>query len=64
MHCEYPNYVNFVHVESDKMLALFLGENPRNGIMSPKLKNYRLEAGRFEDFVSYGLKSFAHEEVT
>ncbi len=25
---------------------------------------YRLEAGRFEDFVSYGLKSFAHEGVT
>jgi hypothetical protein len=29
----------------------------------PKLNYYRLEAGRFEDFVSYGLKSFAHEGV-
>ena len=28
------------------------------------LNYYRLEAGRFEDFVSYGLKSFAHEGVT
>jgi hypothetical protein len=27
-----------------------------------KLNYYRLEAGRFENFVSYGLKSFAHEE--
>jgi hypothetical protein len=26
------------------------------------LNYYRLEAGRFENFVSYGLKSFAHEE--
>jgi hypothetical protein len=26
-----------------------------------KLNYYRLEAGRFEGFVSYGLKSFAHE---
>jgi hypothetical protein len=25
------------------------------------LNYYRLEAGRFEGFVSYGLKSFAHE---
>lgn len=29
-----------------------------------QLNYYRLEAGRFEDFVSYGLKSFAHEGVT
>lgn len=29
-----------------------------------ELNYYRLEAGRFEDFVSYGLKSFAHEGVT
>ena len=28
------------------------------------LNYYRLEAGRFGDFVSYGLKSFAHEGVT
>ncbi len=28
-----------------------------------ELNYYRLEAGRFEDFVSYGLKSFAHEGV-
>jgi hypothetical protein len=28
------------------------------------LNYYRLEAGRFEDFVSYGLKSFAHAGVT
>jgi hypothetical protein len=28
------------------------------------LNYYRLEAGRFKDFVSYGLKSFAHEGVT
>jgi hypothetical protein len=26
------------------------------------LNYYRLEAGRFEDFVSCGLKSSAHEE--
>ena len=32
--------------------------------MRPKLNYYRLEAGRFGDFVSYGLKSFAHEGVT
>ena len=29
-----------------------------------RLNYYRLEAGRFKDFVSYGLKSFAHEGVT
>jgi hypothetical protein len=29
-----------------------------------ELNYYRLEAGKFEDFVSYGLKSFAHEGVT
>lgn len=29
-----------------------------------QLNYYRLEAGRFEDFVSNGLKSFAHEGVT
>lgn len=29
-----------------------------------ELNDYRLEAGRFEDFVSCGLKSFAHEGVT
>ncbi|HMP07872.1 MAG TPA: GxxExxY protein, partial [Lacipirellulaceae bacterium] len=29
-----------------------------------ELNYYRLEAGRFGDFVSYGLKSFAHEGVT
>jgi hypothetical protein len=29
-----------------------------------KLNYYRLEAGRFEDFVSFGLKSSAHEGVT
>ena len=28
------------------------------------LNYYRMEAGRFKDFVSYGLKSFAHEGVT
>ena len=28
-----------------------------------ELNDYRLEAGRFGDFVSYGLKSFAHEGV-
>ena len=29
-----------------------------------ELNYYRLEAGRFGKFVSYGLKSFAHEGVT
>ena len=29
-----------------------------------RLNYYRLEAGRFEDFVSYGLKSFAHDGET
>ena len=29
-----------------------------------QLNYYRLEAGRFGEFVSYGLKSFAHEGVT
>jgi len=28
------------------------------------LNYYRLEAGRFGNFVSYGLKSFTHEGVT
>ena len=32
--------------------------------MLRQLNYYRLEAGRFEDFVSYGLKSFAHEGFT
>jgi hypothetical protein len=36
----------------------------RHGRARQKLNYYRLEAGRFEDFVSYGLKSFAHEGVT
>ena len=35
-----------------------------NAGIANKLNYYRLEAGRFEDFVSYGLKSFAHEGVT
>jgi hypothetical protein len=28
------------------------------------LNYYRLKAGRLESFVSYGLKSFAHDGVT
>ena len=38
--------------------------NPLFSAKYPILNYYRLEAGRFEDFVSYGLKSFAHEGVT
>jgi hypothetical protein len=35
---------------------------PTYRILVPiELNYYRLEAGRFEDFVSYGLKSFAHD---
>jgi hypothetical protein len=30
----------------------------------PSLNYYRLKAGRLESFVSYGLKSFAHDGVT
>ena len=32
--------------------------------MNSVLNYYRLEAGRFEEVVSYGLKSFAHDGVT
>ena len=32
--------------------------------MAEELNDYRLEAGRFEEIVSYGLKSFAHDLVT
>jgi hypothetical protein len=40
------------------------GSGGASGFYLTALNYYRLEAGRFEDFVSYGLKSFAHEEVT
>ena len=51
---------------------VFLSESKNKPIDKPlqnspgccKLNYYRLEAGRFEDFVSYGLKSFAHDGVT
>ena len=36
----------------------------RVSLIIVRLNYYRLEAGRFEDFVSYGLKSFAHDGVT
>jgi hypothetical protein len=32
--------------------------------LAEELNYYRLEAGRFEEVVSYGLKSFAHDGVT
>jgi len=40
------------------------GSRSLSKLRAKKLNYYRLEAGRFEDFVSYGLKSFAHEGVT
>lgn len=32
--------------------------------LDKELNYYRLEAGRFEEVMSYGLKSFAHDGVT
>ena len=44
--------------------AIIQWRNPQTAFVplsDEELNYYRLEAGRFEDFVSYGLKSFAHE---
>jgi hypothetical protein len=66
---EVPTVSNSVEAKLNGMTLFNRFRTPSSDVscrrrVSPQhtLNYYRLEAGRFENFVSYGLKSFAHEE--